>query len=367
MHKKVILKIIAYTVACIFMVIAFATVILIMFLNDDRYNLGLKEKKSFIYGDSMAGYKQYSPESKMFQVIFVSDDDKYNLDSTKKQHICKVHFGILLKEKDEWTFNESTSKGFDVVSNYLYKTRGNEMSEIIQFYDKLYVFDDKTGIGHQLDIKNKKFYARVIMADGNGTSDNAFKPEWATIVDDTLYLGSQGLDSLNIDGVIGRSNKYYVQKVQKNGVYETVDFSFVYKTIDNLLGVSSPGYTSMEAVVFSNINRKWYFAPRKISNIAYNETYDNLYASGKYVIEFDENFQNPRVFTDSQYNKSHGFSSIKLIPYQEDTILYLKTFENEDKFETFIGVMNLEGKMLMQEKSLGANKFEGIEIIPLDI
>nr|BAN41536.1 apyrase precursor, putative [Entamoeba invadens] len=319
---------------------------------------------TFQYPETMKGYNTYSLSSTKFQVIFVSDNDKYNkgLDT---YGVSKVGFGHIEFKDGQWTFTPNDAKKFEVKALYQYNKRGTEFSEIISYNGELYVFDDKTGIGHKLDTVNKKVYPRLIMADGMGNLVTGFKHEWATIKGDQLYLGSQGLDSINQDGTYGRTNKYSVQIVNTNGSYVTINFSNVYKSLETLININLPGYTNMEGVTYSNMKKKWYFAPRKVSNTFYSDDHDVI-SSGKYIFAMDEDFKNPTVKEDVQFNETRGFSTLKLLPFHEDLIVYIKTYENGAALQSWIGMTNADGAKMMEEVSLGNDKYEGLEIIPLD-
>ncbi|EDR27896.1 Apyrase precursor, putative [Entamoeba dispar SAW760] len=318
-----------------------------------------------VYPESMQGYSTYNEKSSAFQLIYVTDNDKYNTDGNN--FISKVHFGMISKVGNKWSFTENIQKSFQINTQLNYGGRGNELSEVVQYFNNLYVFDDKTGVVAQLDLEYKKFYPWIIIADGNGNQTKGAKNEWATIVGDKLYIGSHGPNTYDSLGRVDRNNKYYIQKVNKEGSFEYEDWSNVYNSILDALSIEIPGYITNEAVVYSNLKKKWYFAPRKCSNKAYNKQEDEKMNSCKYIIELDENLKNPRIIEDKQYDETHGFSSIKVLPFNEDILVYLKSYEVDNNFKSFIGMISVNGEVVMEEQLLGSEKFEGLEIIPLNI
>nr|BAN41017.1 apyrase precursor, putative [Entamoeba invadens] len=368
--KKIILTVIGYIGIAIVLVATVVAVLLITFLNDDRYSDGSQtiepvDPANFRYPTSMAGYSEYTNTSTIFQVMFIADNDNNNKDASDKRY-TKVHFGLLSKVDGQWTYAPRDSKDITVYSEYTYKGRGVETSEIVQFFDKTYVFDDKTGIASELNVNKKEYYSRMIMADGNGNSENGAKHEWGTVVGNHMYLGSHGRNSTNLDGQQGRWEKYYVFKVNRDMSYTVENWLEVYTRIDALLGITSEGYTTHEAVVYSNMKRKWYFCPRKVSKTNWVESVDNLERAGKYIIEGEENKDNMKFVIDKQYNEKRCFFFVKLFPYNEDIMVYLKTYENGDTVESWIGMTNVKpGEVVMEEVSLGTDKYEGLEIVPL--
>ncbi|BFU22865.1 apyrase [Entamoeba histolytica HM-3:IMSS] len=323
------------------------------------------KSNDLVYPESMSGYSTYNENSFAFQLIYVTDNDKYNVEDNK--FISKIHFGMISKIDNKWSFTENTQKSFQTQTQLNYNGRGNELSEVIQYFNNLYVFDDKTGVIAQLDLDHKNFYPWIIIADGNGNQTSGAKNEWATVVGDKLYVGSHGPNTYDSLGRVDRTNKYYIQKVNKEGSFEYEDWSGVYNNILNALNIEVPGYITNEAVVYSNLKKKWYFAPRKCSNKAYDKQEDEELNNCKYIIELDENLNNPRLIEDKQYDKTHGFSSIKVLPFNEDILVYLKSYEVDNKFKSFIGMINVNGEIVMEEQPLGSEKFEGLEIIPLNI
>lgn len=61
---------------------------------------------------------------------------------------------------------------------------------------------------------------------------------------------------------------------------------------------------------------------------------------------------------------TRSFSSFKWIPGTDDQLMVaLKTVELEDDQETFITAFDMKGNMLMKEKKIADQKFEGIEFL----
>jgi len=61
--------------------------------------------------------------------------------------------------------------------------------------------------------------------------------------------------------------------------------------------------------------------------------------------------------------RTKGFSTVKFVPYRYNELIVIKTTE-VDTVESFIMVMDMSGKILMEpEKIPGKMKFEGVEFL----
>ena len=59
-----------------------------------------------------------------------------------------------------------------------------------------------------------------------------------------------------------------------------------------------------------------------------------------------------------------GFSSFKFVPGTEDKIfIALKSVEVGNTTETWVGVYNVESKVLLKPEKVSDEKFEGVEFI----
>ena len=60
------------------------------------------------------------------------------------------------------------------------------------------------------------------------------------------------------------------------------------------MGAQPPGYVIHEAVLFSNVMRKWLFIPRRVSHETYNDELNECKGANKIVI-FNEDFTKGEV------------------------------------------------------------------------
>lgn len=67
-----------------------------------------------------------------------------------------------------------------------------------------------------------------------------------------------------------------------------------YKKIRSAIGIQWPGYMIHEAAMWSAVQRKWYFLPRRCSKETYNETSDE-HMGCNVLISADENFHTVTV------------------------------------------------------------------------
>lgn len=350
------------------MIVGMTAVLSLTSTGKDNEERMLKGVDRSTYPDSMKGYQSYSSNSTEFKVILVIDNDKSSKNVKKNgeiEFLSRIEYGILQQGSPQWTY-KPLDGGFELSTKLNYDGRGNELSELVQFYDNVYAFEDKTGVVSVVDRVHEDTYPFVIIADGNGYEENGAKHEWATIVNDTIIVGSHGKDVIDVNGDEERKNKYYINKIYKNGFYMFEDWTDVYTLIEETLQVGSKGYVTHEAVTYCYQKDKWYFAPRKCSSETFETTDDEMHRACKKIVQLDGNLQNPIIIEDPQYNESRCFASMKSIPYHEDYLVYIKSYEVDGDFESWIGMMDTQGNIIMEEVSIGKNKFEGIEIIPLN-
>lgn len=117
-----------------------------------------------------------------------------------------------------------------------------------------------------------------------------------------------------------------------------------------------------ESGMWSAVNRKWYFLPRRCSKERYNETRDE-YMGCNVLISTEENFNNVEVVNLGPYKPTQGFSSFKFVPGTNDQVIVaLQTEEINGKTATYITAFTLNGKILMEQIKLDTDyKYEGIE------
>lgn len=319
------------------------------------------------YPDSMNNYRSYKNSIKQLRIAMISDDDKETFDNkTFRSH---MYIGTIDTTEEKWKYTQTEaidfSTGFNILAS---KSRGNELSDLVWFYDTLYSFDDKTGIGFEMDTVNKNMYPRMIFAGSNGTSKIGMKVEWSTVMGDQMVIGSHG--NTHWDGREDYQNSY-VHYIDKDLSQETVAWIDEYENINRALNITYPGYVTNEAISYSNQNDQWYVFPRKVSEEEYNETRDYTLSS-EYFLICDNNVNNCKKYRDPQRRPERCFSSIFPVPYNEKIVVYTKSVENESGTESYIGAVSFdgveegkEGKIIMDEVQITDKyKIEGVELLP---
>ncbi|XP_055689114.1 apyrase-like [Lutzomyia longipalpis] len=294
----------------------------------------------------------------------VADFDKKAVSDDKKNtYVSDIRIGtvkVLSSTQLDITFEK---KNYDVVTRYAYKGRGAELSELLSFNGKMYTFDDKTGIIS--DITNHQLVPWVILGDGAGNETNGFKCEWATIKDDHIYVGSVGVENYDDDDKLENRNNFFVKKVSKTGEVIHENWYDIYDRIRNTLGMPFPGFIVHEAVMWSPINKKWIFLPRKCSEKSYVKADVDATGCNKMIIT-SEDFSTIE-YLDIQatpLQKERGFSSFKFVPdSQESMIVGLTTVENGKTINTAIIGLDLQGKILYPETKIFNDKYEGVAFL----
>lgn len=135
-----------------------------------------------------------------------------------------------------------------------------------------------------------------------------------------------------------------------------------YKAIRSAIGIEWPGYMIHESGMWSMVNRKWYFLPRRCSKERYNETRDE-YMGCNVLITADEYFNKIDVIRLGTFKPTQGFSSFKFVPDTDDTVIVaLQTEEINGKTATYITAFTINGKILMEPVKLNTDyKYEGFE------
>lgn len=101
-------------------------------------------------------------------------------------------------------------------NQYSLNGRGMELSELVTFNGKLLTFDDRTGLVFELN--NEKVTTPLwLLMDGDGRTTKGFKSEWATVKDETLYVGSMGKEWTTASGDFGSYDPMYVKAVSMHG------------------------------------------------------------------------------------------------------------------------------------------------------
>ncbi len=240
--------------------------------------------------------------------------------------------------------------------------RGMELSELVCFDGKMLSIDDRTGVVYQLFEQHVSPW--VVMADGDGTEMKGFKGEWSTVKNGQLYVGGLGKEWTTKTGKILNYNPQYVKIIGPSGAMTHLSWVDNYRKLLKAAGIEPPGYLIHESAVWSDVNKKWFFLPRRASKLQYDDKEDERRATNM-LLSCSEDFSAcDRTFI-GPLNKTHGFSSFKFIPgTNEQQIVALKTQEVDGKIASYIMAFDLNGRILMREQQIpGSYKFEGIEFL----
>lgn len=205
-----------------------------------------------------------------YRIGIIADLDKQAIEKETKSFKSYLKKGFLTYNPSKGLVNVSWDSTPPVLlrSNYGYKGRGMELSDLVAFNEKLYAVDDKTGI--IFEIKGDKAIPWVVLPDGNGINSQGFKSEWSCVKDNSLYVGSYGTEWVTKTGEILNYNPMYVKVVKPSGEVKHVDWSKNYKKIrEYSAGIKFPGYMAHESGVWSAVHKKWFFLPRRCSHALY--------------------------------------------------------------------------------------------------
>jgi len=239
------------------------------------------------------------------------------------------------------------------------KGRGLELSDLGVFNSKLYTIDDRTGVVYQI-IKDQVI-PWVILNDGPGLVAKGFKSEWMTVKDNVLYIGGIGKEWTTKGGDFVNYHPMFVKSVDQYGTIQHHNWTEVYLNVRDTVGITFPGYMVHEAVAWSDVRRRWYFLPRRMSYTKYDDVTDEKKGTNV-LIHCNEHFQDFRYTRVGKIEPTHGFSSFKFVPGTNDEVcVALKSVEFEGDISSYIMVFKIDGTIVMPETLVGYEKFEGVE------
>jgi len=304
-------------------------------------------------------YLQYTNESTSYNICVVADKDKASKNGNQWESVLLN--GVLARD-NSGRYSVSWQDSTPLKSKLNEDGRGMELSDLVYFNGKLYSFDDRTGIVFEFDKDHQQAVPQYILMDGNGRSTKGFKCEWATVKDDTMYIGGLGKEWTTVDGEILSRDPQWVKTIDSEGRVQHHSWVHVYEALREATGTSNPGYLIHEAVRFHPVSRRWYFLPRRVSFEAYNDIADEK-RGANVVISTDEQFGDIKISHIGPAIPTHGFSSFVFVPFRENEVVALKTEEVDGEIATYLTVFNLNGHILLEETKIGDVKFEGIEFL----
>jgi len=247
-----------------------------------------------------------------------------------------------------------------IIVNYS-SVLGMELSELIVFNGKLYALDDRTGIIYE--IIGNRVVPWVVLADGNGQVSKGFKAEWATVKDQTLYVGGLGKEFTNNKGDILNYDPQWIKTVSVTGEVQHTNWREKYLALRESIGIKYPGYMIHESCAWSSIHKKWFFLPRRSSKLSYRDDTDELMGTNL-LITSDNVFKNVQVSHIGEVIPSHGFSSFKFLPGSDDgVIVAIKSEEVKGATASYITAFTVQGKILLPETKIADVKYEGFEFV----
>jgi len=262
-----------------------------------------------------------------------------------------VQTASLIWDQEDVSLSSSLSTG----------GRGMELSELVVFNGGLITVDDRTGVVYR--IEDGKVIPWVILSDGDGSKTKGFKAEWSSMKEGELWVGGLGKEWTTQQGELANYDPMWVKVIGVGGQVQHRDWTHNYLAVRAAVGVVWPGYMIHEAVCWSPVRRRWVFLPRRVGKERYNDVVDERMGTNL-LITANEEFSDIQVSHVGPLQPTHGFSSFKFIPDSKDEILVaLKSEEVEGKVSTYMTVITMEGRVLMEETRIGDKKYEGIEFV----
>jgi hypothetical protein len=124
------------------------------------------------------------------------------------------------------------------------------------------------------------------------------------------------------------------------------------------------GYMIHESARWSDVHKRWFFFPRKLSRQTYDQDNDEKKCCNL-MLSCDADFSAESVVAQPllTFKELRGCSDFFFVPDTNDTHLFaIRTEETrQGDVHTFASVLDLEGNILMEEKQVAGNrKFEGV-------
>ncbi|XP_050439596.1 apyrase-like [Adelges cooleyi] len=300
-----------------------------------------------------------------YRIGIISDLDKASISPDEKN----MWYSFYKKGYVTWYTNNST---IDVVwdneepavlkSSLSMGGRGMELSELVTFNNKIYTFDDRTGVVYTIG-EDDSILPWVILMDGNGNIFKGFKSEWATVHNSDLYVGSMGREWLSSDGEYLNDNPMWIKIIDKFGQVTHVNWTENYVALRTAVNIYYPGYMIHESCVWSEVHNRWFFLPRRSSIHRYNDKTDEHMATNL-LLSANDKFNDIKVVTIGERVPTHGFSSFKFLPGTNDRIIVaIKSEEVGSITATYMTAFNIDGTIILPEIKVANFKYEGIEFI----
>jgi soluble calcium-activated nucleotidase 1 len=310
-----------------------------------------------------------TPRSEYKIAIITDLDKKSKLDTSKPKFKAILKTGMLKEVDGGKSYDIEWKEEIEYVTGHNEAGRGMETSELSMYDGKLYSGDDRTGIMYQLTPPSTTGPVAVPstqIMEGNGLTNKGFKVEWQTVKDGLLYIGSFGKEYTNPDGSIKNVNNQWVMTMDTSGHIAHYDWSVNYDKLRAATGTMFPGYMIQEAVNWSDVHKKWFFLPRRVSAEEYDDVKDEKMGSNTIIIA-NEDFSEIELKHITPITPTRGFSTFKFVPNTKDNVIVALKSEESEALGTqtsHITVFDLDGNILLPETEIpGGYKYEGLEFI----
>jgi len=292
--------------------------------------------------------------------MIISDMDK---DSKEDDHWKSIAmYGTLSRDSyGKYSIKWATEQR-EITSVFNEKGRSMELSDLCNFGDKLYSFDDRTGM--LIVIEEDNAYPVGIIMDGDGTLNKGFKGEWCTVRDDLLYIGGMGKEWTKENGDFVNNYPFWIKTWDQSGVLRHYDWKPQYDLMRKVTGTLPPGYLLHEAISWVPSTQSWLILPRRVSKEKYDATKDE-YRCSNIGIQANAEFSSLNVLENiGELTNTRGFSSVKFVPHRENEIIVLKT-EEVGGTSSYVMVYDLKTKQVLMPETLipAPIKFEGVEFL----
>lgn len=157
---------------------------------------------------------RYGPETSDYSVAVITDEDQatqVHLEDGQVAWRSMLRYDRLHRREDpvtgnvRYSFEEipPTQGGRQqLISLIAEGGRGAELSEQVQFGDKLLAFDDRTGLVCEIRAGHELIPRQILIAGSGDEAFKGFKAEWATLQGDQLVVGSHGKVGIDDGGVV---------------------------------------------------------------------------------------------------------------------------------------------------------------------
>jgi len=273
-------------------------------------------------------YQQYGQNSNEYKIAIVADRDTASKVVTEQDMSweSEVMTATLVRNPLDGTYSVNWTSHVRLTSKLNENGRAMELSELVHFGGRLLAFDDRTGVVSEIDLENRLAIPRYILMEGDGHTNKGQKTEWATVKDGQLYVGSIGKEWTNSKGQTLHYNPQCVKVIDTEGRISSQNWRPIFELLRKATNTVYPGYLIHEAVCWNPVIARWYFMPRKVSELPYDEEFDEERGSDT-VVSLDHTFSDPQVSHIGTLDRKRGFSSCKFIPYRETEFVALKTME----------------------------------------